>query len=180
MLSVSDNFSASSAAPFFKDRDVFQPLDVADERIFILAGVLAGGSRPTTSLSLAPVHRFYLGHDKCRAILREIFCYSAAEFFFRANSAGLLNTTSFGYHLQIHSARRRCWHSRLVTTGAAGQIITIIKDDDEQVARLLIAHSPKTAQIQNKIAVRIQRNHPAMRQSQSHSQGGRRTHPQAD
>src|SRR5262249_12666956 len=140
LLSVLDNFAVSSAASFLKDGDVFQPLDVADERIFILASVLACGSRPTTSLSLASVHRFYLGHDKCRAVLHKIFCDSAAEFFFSANSAGLLNTTSFGYHLQIHSTRRRCWHSRLVTTGAAGQIITIIKNDDEQVARLLIAH----------------------------------------
>src|SRR5262249_27243640 len=147
LLSVSDNFSASSAAPFFKDRDVFQLFDVAHERIFVLTGVLAGASRPTTSLSLAPVHRFYLGHDKRGSILREIFCYSAPEFFFSANSAGLLNAAAFGYHLQIHSTRCRCGHSRLVTTGAAGQIIAIVKDDDEQIARLLIAHGPKTAQI---------------------------------
>src|SRR5687768_698597 len=117
------------------------------KRVFVLSCVLAGISWPATSLSLAGLHRLYLGGHKRWAVLRQIFLYRRSELLFTANRARLLNTASSGDSLEVHSTSSGCGHSRLAATGPAGQIVSVVENDDKQIARFLIRNGSQAAEV---------------------------------
>ena len=137
----------SAAASLFQNSYVFQSFDMMDKRVFVLSCVLPGIARPPTSLSLADLHRLYFGGDKRRAVLRQIFLYRRSELFFTADRAGLLNTASSGDSLEVHGTSGGRGHSRLAATRPARQIVSIVENDDQQIARFLIGNGSQAAEV---------------------------------